>query len=80
MEILDDVVVPVELKYCERCGGLWLRAKEKAEIYCPECAPEMALLPRSRAKRVLVVAVDSIDDIEGCLAELTGMCGEGGNA
>jgi hypothetical protein len=40
----------------------------------------MALLPRSRAKRVLVVAVDSIDDIEGCLAELTGMCGEGGNA
>jgi len=29
MESLDDLVVPVELKYCERCGGLWLRPKQK---------------------------------------------------
>lgn len=26
MEELDETVVPVELKYCERCGGLWFRS------------------------------------------------------
>jgi NADH pyrophosphatase NudC (nudix superfamily) len=76
MESLDDVLVPVELKYCERCGGLWFRSKEDAEIYCPACAEQMAELPQ----RVLVVAVDSIDELEAYLAELSGMCGKGGNA
>ena len=80
MVSLDDVLVPVELKYCERCGGLWLRPKEDEAIYCPGCAPQMAELPQPRAKRVLVVAVDSIDELEAYLAELTGLCGEGGNA
>jgi hypothetical protein len=79
MEILEDALIPVELKYCERCGGLWLREKEE-EIYCPACAPEMAELPRPRRKRVLVVAVNSIEELEGRLAELTAFCGEGGNA
>jgi hypothetical protein len=40
--------------------------------------PQMADLPQPRRKRV--VAVNSVDEIEGCLAELAGMCGEGGNA
>ena len=78
MESLEDLLVAMELKYCERCGGLWLREKTIQEIYCPECAPEMAGLPRGHAKRVLVV--DSGDDVEACLAELTAVCGEGGNA
>ena len=68
MESLDDVLVPVELRYCERCGGLWLR--ENDGIYCPECVPLMADMPLPRRKRVLVVAVNSLDEIEGCLAEL----------
>lgn len=72
--------MPVELKYCERCGGLWFRPKEDAEIYCPACAEQMAELAQPRAKRVLVVAVDSIDELEAYLAELSGMCGKGGNA
>jgi Zn finger protein HypA/HybF involved in hydrogenase expression len=80
MEGLDEMVVPVELKYCERCGGLWLRETEAAEIYCPGCRPEMVDLPRGKKKRVVVVAVNSIDELEGCLAELTAFCGEGGNA
>jgi hypothetical protein len=80
MESFDDVLVPVELKYCERCGGLWLRPKEETEIYCPGCVPQMAELPRGRRKRALVVAVDSIDEMEACLAELVAVCGEGGNA
>jgi len=80
MESLEDLLVPMELKYCERCGGLWLREVQGQEIYCPECAPEMAQLPKPRGKRVVVIAVNTIDDMEACLAELTGMCGEGGNA
>ena len=78
MERLEDVLVPMELKYCERCGGLWFRAKDAAEVYCPGCVPKMADMPKP--KRVLVVAVNSVDEIEGCLAELAAVCGEGGNA
>ena len=39
------VEVNLELKYCERCGGLWLRPAGGAEIYCVNCAREMAQLP-----------------------------------
>ncbi len=35
----------VELKYCERCGGLWLRPVGGGQIYCAACAREMAQLP-----------------------------------
>ena len=80
MESLSDVLVPMELKYCERCGGLWLRESEHEEIYCPGCRPEMVDMPRGKKKRVVVIAVNSIDELEGCLAELTAFCGEGGNA
>ena len=37
----------LELKYCERCGGLWLRPVSGAQIYCTGCAPAMAELPPS---------------------------------
>ena len=80
MERLDDVLVPMELKYCERCGGVWFRAKDAAEVYCPGCVPQMADMPKPKRKRVVVVAVNSVDEIEGCLAELAAVCGEGGNA
>ena len=33
--------VTVELKYCERCGGLWLRASGNPGVYCAVCAPQM---------------------------------------
>src|SRR5215468_12744284 len=72
------LLVPMELKYCERCGGLWLHESEHEEIYCPGCCPEMVDMPRSKKKRV--VAVNSIDEVEGCLGELAAFCGEGGNA
>jgi len=78
MENLNDVLVPMELKYCERCGGLWLRESEAKEIYCPGCRLEMVELPRGKKRRVVVV--NSVDELEGCLAELTAFCGEGGNA
>lgn len=78
MEYLDETV-PVELKYCERCGGLWFRSNEE-EVYCPACVPKMAEFPPpKRRKRVLVVQVESVDEMHACLAELA-VCIEGGNA
>jgi Zn-finger nucleic acid-binding protein len=29
MESLQDFLLAMELKYCERCGGLWLRPKKE---------------------------------------------------
>ena len=81
MESVGEVFEQLELKYCERCGGLWLRPKGEEEVYCPGCAPKMAEVRVSRRRpRVLVVAVNSVDEIEGCIAELMGLSTEGGNA
>jgi hypothetical protein len=29
--------IQVELKYCERCGGLWLRPQGADRVYCASC-------------------------------------------
>jgi len=34
-----------ELKYCERCGGLWLRPAGGGQTYCVACGRAMAELP-----------------------------------
>lgn len=36
----------LELKYCERCGSLWLRLQGDSEVYCTSCRTRMAELPR----------------------------------
>ncbi len=41
MESEDMKVVQLELKYCERCGGLWVRRMGCDGVYCPSCAVEM---------------------------------------
>jgi hypothetical protein len=41
----------VELKYCERCGGLWLRPAGGGQIYCAACGQEMAKLPAASSER-----------------------------
>ena len=35
----------LELKYCERCGGLWLRPTGGGQIYCVACATALGDLP-----------------------------------
>jgi len=40
-----------ELKYCERCGGLWLRPVGGGQIYCVACGREMAELPPASYER-----------------------------
>jgi hypothetical protein len=34
-----------ELKYCERCGALWLRPVGGGQVYCVTCARQIAELP-----------------------------------
>ena len=35
----------VELKYCERCGGLWLRPQGTDGVYCTSCRVRLAGMP-----------------------------------
>ena len=41
----------VELKYCERCGGLFLRPQGVDLVYCTGCAAQLAAKPEGPAKR-----------------------------
>jgi len=61
-----------ELKYCERCGGLWLRPVGGGQIYCAACGREMAQLPpgsrepeTAKLPRGPRWGVDYVDDSEG---------------
>jgi ribosomal protein L37AE/L43A len=40
----------MELKYCERCGSLWLRECGAGVVYCDNCQPEVADLPLPKKK------------------------------
>lgn len=42
--------VEVELKYCEHCGGLWVR-EPGAGVYCDHCLAKVADLPKPTTKR-----------------------------
>jgi hypothetical protein len=50
MEIEQHELIQLELKYCERCGGLWLRLQGTREVYCAPCRPEMRQLPSPRKR------------------------------
>jgi hypothetical protein len=39
-----------ELKYCERCGSLWLRPTGGGQIYCGGCWREIKRLPAASAE------------------------------
>lgn len=55
----------VELKYCEHCGGLWLRECGAGVVYCDNCRPKVADLPipKKKAQRTsLPVAKPSLVD------------------
>ena len=39
--------IGVELKYCEHCGGLWVRERG-AGVYCNNCQSRVADLPASK--------------------------------
>ena len=86
IEIMDMLAeMEVELKYCERCGGIWLRPVGGREIYCPPCIPKMAQIPFRGMKKTSVAYLNRTDEesqgaIEGHCAEILAFCPEGGNA
>lgn len=46
MEVQDVGAIQMELKYCERCGALWLRLTGSDLIFCPSCSVILAGLAR----------------------------------
>jgi hypothetical protein len=57
--------VGVELKYCEHCGGLWVRERGAGTVYCDRCQNKVADLPAPKKKAgrlVLPVAPRTVVD------------------
>lgn len=80
MENGNVEMVQLELKYCERCGGLWLRQQGVDEVYCAFCALQMKDCPAPRGLRPKRGLPDSDRlEIKGG-AGLFMFCGEGGHA
>ncbi len=72
-------VIAVELKYCERCGGLWLREKGSDNVYCGSCALQVADLPAPvKRKGHARLPIADQNEIRGMAAMLH--LAEGGNA
>jgi hypothetical protein len=42
---IEGSEIQVELKYCERCGGLWLRPQGTKGVYCASCRVCLAAMP-----------------------------------
>lgn len=80
MNTEENGIIELELKYCERCGGLWLRIKGKDDVYCATCALRIVELPAPTRRRVTPrLPISDRTEIHG-VAAITGMFGEGGNA
>lgn len=62
----ENELVRVELKYCEHCGGLWVRGRG-AGVYCHKCEPKVADLPIPKRKlgrfKLPVAARPQIDTV-----------------
>jgi hypothetical protein len=42
--------VRVELKYCEHCGGLWVRERGAGIVYCEKCQGKVDDLPIAKKR------------------------------
>jgi hypothetical protein len=80
MEIEGLEIVRLELKYCERCGGLWMRTWGTDDVYCPSCEVQMSDLPAVRRRKKLYLLADDRVEIKSQCEEWPVFFGEGGNA
>ena len=46
----DSSEIRVELKYCEHCGGLWVRERGAGVVYCEKCQAKVEDLPIAKKK------------------------------
>ena len=51
METENTEIIELELKYCERCGGLWLRIRGRDDVYCSSCALQISDLPGAPVRK-----------------------------
>ncbi len=80
MDVDEITIVLMDLKYCDRCGALFLRPQESEVLFCPSCEVEMVELPLpsskvSRAYRPRARKIGAECEGEALLAY-----SEGGNA
>jgi hypothetical protein len=66
-------LVYFQLKYCERCGSLWLRPDGVATPYCPACEHCVAALPvrtrRPKRKNVPATCVPAATALPSTAAD-----------
>lgn len=73
MDEFGSGAIQLELKYCERCGGLWLRPKNSELVLCSRCSRAMFGLLSFPSGRASSEGRDS-SSVRG------GFWSEGGNA
>jgi hypothetical protein len=62
-----EAIIHFELKYCERCGGLWLRRCDAAAVYCSPCGRQMADIARRRLRRQIPGGMPELAAFTTCL-------------
>jgi hypothetical protein len=69
----DEKTVRLELKYCEHCGGLWLRECGAGVVYCVNYLPRIAELPAARKseKERVILPVRGRTVVDGMNFDLT---------
>jgi len=77
MEIDDVRITLLELKYCERCGGLWLRETGSDEVLCESCSARKNQFPGMGSLRC---ALRTRINVDGEGRDVFVMCGAEGNA
>ena len=81
MEIDQCEVIQLELKYCERCGGLWMRECGSEDRYCGSCAVVIAEYPAPRRRGPKPGHAHSRRyEVRSDAGSNTVVCGEGGTA
>ena len=53
----------IELKYCERCGGLFLRHEDNPQVFCVTCNPLMAKVALKKQPVSVKAAAASLEPV-----------------
>ena len=63
--------VCMELKYCERCGGLWLRPGGSVKVYCDRCLRILNEWPSASKRSFPKLPVGSRTTLDDCDFEIS---------